>query len=55
MEHPVCKHCLQKFTLFRKPRILPLCGHSFCEPCLAEGITRNGGFPFRCFEDGIVF
>lgn len=34
-----CGLCLQKYTTFNPPRLIPICGHTFCQNCLNHKIN----------------
>lgn len=53
MEIPNCKICSSPFdAVVRVPLVLPICGHTFCRPCLR--LTISGREQLCCPEDNQI-
>lgn len=56
---PQCALCHQEFDLYyRTPRVIPKCGHTFCEKCitlrLIVKVNRRVFVCPQCKEDAVV-
>lgn len=51
---PLCSLCKQDFDLYyRTPRVVPRCGHTFCEKCIANRLSiKSNRKVFLCPECG---
>lgn len=53
-EDLMCLHCKSNFTSENPPRMLTMCGHTFCDNCVKTLIVKkkmNNRFKLTCPED----
>ena len=53
-EDLICLHCKGNFTHDNPPRMLTMCGHTFCDTCIKGMIVKkkmNNKFKLTCPED----
>jgi hypothetical protein len=53
-EDLTCLHCKKNFTEENPPRMLTMCGHTFCDACIKSLIVRkkiNNKYKLVCPED----
>ena len=53
-EDLMCLHCKNKFTEENPPRMLTMCGHTFCDSCIRSFIVKkktNNRYKLTCPED----